>query len=153
MNIQNLIYQHGLQPADVIVVGRSLGLAAHYLVYMGEGAYGPYFMANLESGVKRMSLQEVQRRSGEFFFKRIRRFDGNHYQRQQALQRAHNANGRSYSLTSFNCEHFANLVQFGEASSQQVQAVGTVAVVSLAFLVLGAIFGGGGDGRSSKRYS
>jgi predicted dehydrogenase len=106
------------------------------LVYMGEGRYGHYFMANLEEGVKYMSLADVQGRAGEFFFKRIRRFEGDYRQRQQALRRAQNANGRSYSLNSFNCEHFANLVQFGREWSQQVAVVkGAVALTLLAIVL------------------
>lgn len=144
-----MIREHNLQPADVVVVGRYGGLAAHYLVYMGTDSYGRHwFMANLEQGVSWLDLDYLNSRKGEFFLKRVRPFEGTWQQRQAALRRAESRNGEAYSLTSFNCEHFANYVQYQQESSQQVQVVGavagTAAAIGLAWL-LGKLFGGSDD--------
>lgn len=139
-----LIQEHSLRPADVLVVGRKGGLVEHYLVYMGwYYGHGHLFMANLEQGVNWLSMDYLESRSHEFNFKRLRRFQGAENQRQLALDRAASREGESYSLVRFNCEHFANFTQYGKASSKQVQAVGGVLAVAGALLF--AAFLGGGD--------
>ena len=143
--ILQLVRSHNLQPGDVIVVGRNGGLAAHYLVVMHRDHRGQWFMANLEQGVSWLDEDYLHSRSHEFFFKRIRRFEGDWQQRQAALRRAESRHGEGYDLVRFNCEHFANYVQFGKESSAQVQNVGAglgvAAGIGLAWL-LGRIFGG-----------
>jgi hypothetical protein len=148
--ILQLFQSHNLQPADVIVVGRHNGLAAHYLIYMGSDYRGHWFMANLEQGVSWLSEDYLHSRSNEFYFKRIRRFEGDRHQRQAALRRAESRNGEAYSLASFNCEHFANYVQYGKESSQQVQVVGA-GLVGLGLLALAALFRD--DDKRPPRYS
>lgn len=148
-----LIEGHNLQPADVVVVGRHGGFVDHYLVYMGKDHYGrDWFMANIEQGVVWMDLAYLNGRAHEFFFKRVRRFEGDWNQRQAALRRAESRNGETYSLVSFNCEHYANYVQYGKASSQQVQVVGAVAGVAALALGLWALFGGDDD-KPRRRYT
>lgn len=149
--ILQLVRSHNLQPADVIVVGRKGGLAAHYLIYMGSDQRGHWFMANLEQGVSWLDESYLHSRSHELFFKRLRRFEGNWQQRQAALRRAESRLGEAYDLVRFNCEHFANYVQKAEESSQQVQVVGGALLGLGLFAVLAAIFGGGNDDR--RRYS
>jgi hypothetical protein len=144
-----LVQSHNLQPADVIVVGRHDGFAAHYLIYMGSDYRGHWFMANLEQGVSWLDESYLHSRSHEFYFKRIRRFEGNHAQRQAALRRAASRLGEAYSLVSFNCEHFANYVQYGKESSAQVRVV----VGGMVLLALAALFGGGGEDKRPPRYS
>jgi hypothetical protein len=146
-----LVQSHNLQPADVIVVGRHNGLAAHYLIYMGSDYRGHWFMANLEQGVSWLNEDYLRSRSHEFYFKRIRRFEGDWRQRQAALRRAESRHGEAYSLARFNCEHFANYVQYGKESSQQVQMVGA-GLVGVGLLALAALFGGGRDD-DHRRYS
>lgn len=148
-----LIQEHGLQPADVVVVGRKGGLAAHYLVYMGwYQGHGHLFMANLEEGVSWLSLDYLQSRAHEFTLKRVRRFEGNANQRHQALRRAKSRKGEGYSLVRFNCEHFANYVQFGRESSRQVQVVG-LGLLGLGVFALAAFLGSSSDQDERRRYS
>lgn len=42
-------------------------------------------------------------------------------QRADVLPRIEHALGKPYNLVTFNCEHFANLVQYGRARSTQAQ--------------------------------
>ncbi len=107
-------------------------------------------MANLEQGVSWLDENYLRTRADEFFFKRLRRFEGN--QRQAALRRAESREGDAYSLTNFNCEHFANYVQEGVEVSQQVRNVGAGLGIGLGLLLLAAIFGGG-DSDERRRYS
>ncbi len=145
-----LVQSHNLQPADVIVVGRHNGLAAHYLIYMGSDYRGHWFMANLEQGVSWLDEDYLHSRSHEFYFKRIRRFEGNWQQRQAALRRATSRHGEAYSLVSFNCEHFANYVQYGKESSAQVQTVGA-GLLGLGLIALASWLGGGGNQDDRRR--
>ena len=65
----------------------------------------------------------------------VRRFSGSYFQRNQAINRAYLKMGERYSLINFNCEHFANWVQFGKIESSQV-TTGFVILASAIFLKL-----------------
>ncbi|MBD0776866.1 lecithin retinol acyltransferase family protein [Maribacter sp. ANRC-HE7] len=65
----------------------------------------------------------------------VRRFSGSYFQRNQAINRAYSKLGEKYSLINFNCEHFANWVQFGKIESSQV-TTGFVILASAIFLKL-----------------
>jgi hypothetical protein len=51
---------------------------------------------------------------------KIRKFVGNQFQMHQAIVRAKQKLGQPYSFLGFNCEHFANWVQYGKETSSQV---------------------------------
>lgn len=116
-----LIKKHRLRPADVVVVKKAIfGLLDHYMVFMGNDRNGnPWFMANMEEGVKWVSPEKLNSYEGSFKIDRIRRFKGSQAARQKAISRAENLEGKRYSAWRFNCEHFANYVQEAKAYSQQ----------------------------------
>jgi hypothetical protein len=145
MNVRNLIYHNNLRPGDVLVVKKDfllLSLIDHYMVYMGKDAYGrPWFMANMTKGVSWVSEEEVVDRSGNFTVERIRRFEGNEWQRNEAIARAQSLEGKPYSLWQFNCENFANWVQGKGNYSLQVQKAQQIAQVVGAFALAGIAIG------------
>jgi len=51
---------------------------------------------------------------------RVKRFQGNNYERKLAIERALKLLGKPYNLINFNCEHFANYVQSGNVKSDQL---------------------------------
>jgi hypothetical protein len=121
--LRNFIYANGLQEADAIIAKkRGWGVFDHFILYMGR-SYGQHlFIANdAYGGVKWFSESEVIDLIKDFDPVRIRKFTGNFYERQKALDRAKREIGKSYSLVDFNCEHLANYVQYSVRESKQVQ--------------------------------
>jgi hypothetical protein len=111
---------NGLQPIDVIVAKKKSGLGRildHYIVHLGNGV----FIGNLKGCVKQVFHSELLELLKEYEPVNIRRFNGNHFQVQQAIIRARQKLGHKYSFLGFNCEHFANWVQYGKESSNQVK--------------------------------
>jgi len=60
----------------------------------------------------------------------VKKFIGGEAARQQAFERAINIHG-NYDLFFFNCEHYANYIQFGSLQSKQVEIVGLLALAGL----------------------
>ena len=121
----NFISRYGVQPADVIVVPKSeFRVVEHYAVYAGVNIYEPrqdLFLENkINYGVRIIDYNGFVAENPEFL--RIRRFVGNEYERNLAMQRAWSLVGQKYNLLTFNCEHFANYVQNYEVKSNQVRA-------------------------------
>lgn len=140
MNYLQLTEQ--LQPADVVVAKKRKGLGRilnHYIVYEGNGK----FIANLEDGVKEINPAELIHLLKEYEPVKIRKFKGSLIERNNAIQIAHNNIGRPYSLTSFNCEHFANLVQKGIKSSAQV-TIGFLSIIAITGLIYKTKYNGKG---------
>lgn len=117
-----LVYDHALEPADVVVVkNKSLGVLDHYMVFVGWNNWGqPDFIANLRDETQWLPFEEIDDLSYTYGLSRIRRFNGTEAERRVAVQRAMQAVGEPYRFFGFNCEHFANWVQYGKATSQQV---------------------------------
>ncbi len=110
---------NSLQPIDVVVAKKRSGLSSilnHYIVYLGNGT----FIGNLKDGVKQLTYFELLQLLKEYEPINVRRFNGNPHQVQQATIRAKQRLGNRYSFLGFNCEHFANWVQYGKESSNQV---------------------------------
>lgn len=115
--IKQLVNQ--LRPIDVIVAKKKNGLGRilnHYVVYLGNGT----FIGNLSEGVKIIPHLELLNLLQDYEPVKIRRFTGNHFDIENAKQRALQKLGSRYSFLGFNCEHFANWVQFGKEKSSQV---------------------------------
>jgi len=87
-------------------------------------------------GVKLISLAAFSDGCPVFIHQKTQ---GDHYQRQQIVQRALQLIGTKYDLLNFNCEHAANLAQNGKAESPQLKGF-----VLLTLLLIGgvALFGG-----------
>ena len=141
MTFTEFILQNNLQPADVLVVNKSVfGMLDHYLVYMGwdEDGY-PWFMANMKKGVQCLFIEDIEKLAAQFEINRVRKFEGNSRERANALERARSLERKKYHLLNFNCEHFANYVQHGESRSQQSQIAGGLAAVALLFAGIGLV--------------
>ena len=119
---------------DVILAKKRKGLGRilnHYIVYVGNNT----FVGNLSDGVKELHYNELMNLLQDYEPTRVRRFSGSYFQRNQAINRAYSKLGKKYSLINFNCEHFANWVQFGKIESSQV-TTGFVILASAIFLKL-----------------
>jgi uncharacterized protein YycO len=123
---------YDLKPGDVIVVPKSIfNLVEHYIIYLGKGLYSEN---DRFQGVRVINAEQVANENP--FVKRIRRFEGNDYQRSCAVQRAWSLVGKAYNLTHFNCEHYANHVQYNTEYSAQ-SSNGWFAAISLGLIVFG----------------
>ncbi len=108
-----------LASIDVIVAKKRNGIGRildHYVVYLGHGV----FIGNLKGAVKIIPQNELMELLQEYEPVRIRKFSGSHFDIQNAVKRAYQKLGQRYSLFGFNCEHFANWVQYGKENSSQV---------------------------------
>lgn len=131
----NYITYYNLKPGDRIVTPKSFfGMIQHHAIYLGQNYYGQDLIAENAYG------KYVQIVTAENFFleypevTRIIRFKGNGNDREVAVKRALDQLGKPYSLINFNCEHFANLVQFNIARSAQV-SVGLLLLLVVAIIV------------------
>lgn len=110
---------NGLEPIDVVVAKKRQGLGRildHYIVYLGNGV----FIGNLKGSVKQVTHFELIELLKEYEPIKVRRFSGSSLQIQQAIVRVKQKLGHKYSFLGFNCEHFANWVQYGKETSSQV---------------------------------
>ncbi|KAA2218717.1 MAG: lecithin retinol acyltransferase family protein [Roseobacter sp.] len=123
-----------LAPIDAIVAKKRNGLGRildHYVVYLGNGV----FIGNLKGAVKIIPENELMELLQEYEPVRIRKFRGSHFDIQNAIKRAYQKLGQRYSFLGFNCEHFANWVQYGKERSSQVNT-GLMVLGSVIFLRL-----------------
>ncbi|WP_292244463.1 lecithin retinol acyltransferase family protein [Mesonia sp.] len=123
-----------LYPGDVILAKKRRGLGRilnHYIVYAGNNI----FIGNISDGVKELSYPELIMLLQDYEPIKVRRFNGSYFQRNEAVNRAYSKLGQRYSLLNFNCEHFANWVQFGKVESSQV-TTGLIILTSAIFLKL-----------------
>lgn len=120
-----------LYPGDRVVVPKSqFRLVHHHAIFDG---YGYFYENKFGHGVVRTSFSEFFKNISEI--KEIHRFRGTNTQLRAALDRAESLVGKSYDLVEFNCEHFADYVQFGRGRSRQVETVmglGAIALVTWA---------------------
>jgi hypothetical protein len=136
MNWKNL----NLKPADRIVVPKSgLRIVQHHAIYLGQNYEGQHLIAENKIGFG------VSLITADDFFKdvieitRIERFKGSNYERKLAVQKALSKCGVSYDLINYNCQHFANEIQYNLIKSDQVDglfeglkvAVGVAIVIGL----------------------
>lgn len=136
--VQKFIKESNLQPGDAIVA-KKIGyrILDHFIVYVGKNYGCHWFMANsMEDGVRQYTENEVLELIEAFEPVGIRKFHGNKYERELAVQRALSQEGQPYSLFGSNCEHFANYVQKGTKESPQV---GFWVFTTLAALVVGIV--------------
>jgi hypothetical protein len=124
--------KYNLEPGDVLIEPKSqFEVVDHYIVYLGKGIEGwDRYMENYPYvGVQYISETDFSN------IKRIRRFEGNQDERKLAVNRAVSLHRENYDLINFNCEHFANYVQYNIPFSKQVgtarKVVGTLIVGSV----------------------
>lgn len=138
------IKQLGLLPADRIVVPKSgLRIVQHHAVYLGQNHFGVDLIAENKIGFG------VRLVTADDFFKdvieitRIERFNGSNYERKLAVQKALDKLGQPYHLIDYNCQHFANEIQYNLIKSDQVDelfeglkvAAGVALVIGLLNLI------------------
>lgn len=121
-----------LLAGDRIIVPKSqFRLAQHHAIYDGSACF---YENKVGIGVVHTPMAKFF--EGVTEITAIYRFTGNEYQRQLAMQRANALLGKRYDLPTFNCEHYADYVQYGRSRSKQVENVfGGVAFVAFVWLV------------------
>src|SRR5690242_18620661 len=132
------IEELGLLPVDRIVVPKSgLNVVQHHAIYLGQSHQGVDLIAEnkIGYGVRIITAEEFFRDVTQIT--RIKRFNGNNYQRKLAIQKALSKAGKPYDLINYNCEHFADDIQHGIPKSSQVA---NAFVGLIAILVIGIFF-------------
>lgn len=113
-----------LKPADRIVVPKSgLRIVQHHAIYLGQNNLGQDLIAENKIGFG------VRLITADDFFKdvieitRIERFKDSNYERKLAVQKALSKCGVPYDLINYNCQHFANEIQYNLIKSDQVDGL------------------------------
>lgn len=113
-----------LKPADRIVVPKSVTrIVQHHAIYLGQNYEGQHLIAENKIGFG------VRLIIADDFFKdvieitRIERFKGSNYERKLAVKKALSKCGVSYDLINYNCQHFANEIQYNLIKSDQVDGL------------------------------
>lgn len=119
--MNKVFYLDHLKPGDRIVVPKSnLRLIQHHAIYIGKDHLGQrlYIENAIGQGVQ-LITESYLFRDG-YNLTRIEPFTGNEYQRRRAVEIALKMIGHKYDLINFNCEHYANSVQYNNRYSKQV---------------------------------
>jgi len=138
--MKTLAERLNLAPGDVLIVPKSaLNIVKHMVVFWGYDNTGLdfYLENNQLLGVRYLTGEEV---TNIYHIIAIRKFTGSEQERLMAIQRAESLIGRAYNLTNFNCEHYANYVQYGTSFSNQINAGVALTVSTLGLVVLSRIF-------------
>lgn len=133
--MNRIFYLNKLKPADRLVLPKSsIGFVQHHAIYVGKDNRGNrlYIENAISKGVQMVTESYLFRDGCEII--RIEPFVGNQYQRNAAVRLAMQSLGRQYDLLNFNCEHYANSVQYRKSYSNQV---GNGIVLGLLALVFG----------------
>ena len=116
-----------LSPGDRVIIPKSqFRLVQHHAIYDGNGHF---YENKFGVGVVRTPVSTFFR--GVIEISKIQRFHGTYSQMNEALTRAQRLLGRQYDLASFNCEHYADFVQFGRARSRQVETAAGIGIVAV----------------------
>ena len=128
----NYAQKYNLSPADRIIAPLfQTGITKHHAIYLGLRLLGVEWVAenHVDQGVR---IITASRYFAEHpVITRIEKFKGSEYQRQIAINTAYSLEGTQYDLFAYNCEHYANEVQYGQPKSKQVENF---------FLLLGVLF-------------
>lgn len=143
MDLDFFIHAHDIRPADAIVVKKEkFGILDHYVIYLGKDQYGEHkFIANYTKGIQFLSYLEILNFLKTYVPVRINQFLGNYNERRIAVNRAiTRLNENAYNLILNNCEHFANWVQKGLPTSEQVKSTGNgIAAVGVGLGIAGIL--------------
>jgi hypothetical protein len=148
--MQNYAFAQGmnLQTGDVIVTPKSfMNIVEHYLIYWGRNDEGIdfYLENNHKVGVRWITEDLFVYENPKFL--RIRRFYGNEYDRHIAIQRGLKLLGADYDVEKFNCESFANYIQFNKVYSTQVNAANSFFVGAAILTGIGLLVGASNNRR------
>jgi len=112
---------YNLQPADRIVTPLfKTEITQHHAIYLGFNELGQELIAenHINDGVR--IITAVQFLGENPKLTRIQKFQGNSFQRNLAVNKAASLIGTTYDLFHYNCEHYAEEIQYGIARSKQV---------------------------------
>jgi Lecithin retinol acyltransferase len=137
MNQNYFAHRHGLEIGDRLVRAKGV-ITAHHGIFIGHNGFGIPLVAENQRGygVQIVSLETFMKHDESLLW-RIERFPGSAAERRQVVPRIKALLGKEYDLINFNCEHLAELVQYGKSKSNQVTN-GFLAAIVGAFIV-GAI--------------
>jgi hypothetical protein len=145
-NIEQIIIQNNLQPADVVVLKKKFfGMLDHFVVYLGRDSNTnlPVFAANYTKGTQYIWGKDVEIFLQDLEPERIERFVGTEHQRNQAINRALSKIGENnYNYFTNNCEHYKNFVQSGIPHSEQANNFGNGLAVVAGAMFFGALLEG-----------
>lgn len=141
MSLNEFVKMYGLKATDALVLRkRFIGMVDHYVLYMGQRASQPVFIANYKNGIKEISNEEIVDYLKTLEPIRIEKFEGSEQERNEAFNRALSRIGeKAYNYFSNNCEHFKNWVHFGDKYSSQVDKAGNVGLGVGGALALGGL--------------
>lgn len=126
-----------MQCGDRLVRNKGL-FSKHHGIYIGIHNNIPLVAeCQINKGVQYVSLTEFLNGDGNNLV-RVELFSGTEYAREQIIPRINQLLGTQYDLVNFNCEHFAEFIQTGKASSKQVG--NAILSVALGALFLGLLF-------------
>ncbi len=132
------LHKLNLQPADRLVVPKSNArLVQHHAIYLGLDENGIEWIAEnmVGFGVRIVTVTDFFEQAIEVT--RVERFTGTKRERRHAIEKAIALVGTNYDLLQFNCEHYANIVQYNIKESNQVKAGLALGITGL---FLGIIF-------------
>lgn len=125
-----------LRTGDVIRVGQNpFGILTHYLVYVCTDNWGQQIFAlnTPDRNVHYASTYQLvcDHNIEAYHLKSVRRAPNGGIPLGLLQNRVGSQQGKRYDLVSYNCEHFANMAQYGNATSLQTNW-GILALVGLA---------------------
>jgi uncharacterized protein YycO len=124
MEKENYVKKLGLEPGDRIVVPKSgLRIVQHHALYLGQNHQGIDLMAENKIGFGVRLVTASKFFADVIEVTRIEKFHGTNYQRKLAVQKALQKIGQPYHLINYNCQHFANEIQYNLIKSGQVDGL------------------------------
>jgi Lecithin retinol acyltransferase len=132
--------KYGIKPADRIIEPIfPTGISKHHCVFLGMDYQGTEWISenNHVTGVRLVDAGNYFSRNKPF---QILKFNGNPQERKAAVQRALDELGKPYDLINYNCEHYAEYVQYNRIFSEQVESIREgIKVAAFCLLAFGLI--------------
>ncbi len=121
--MNKIIKRYNLLPGDRIVVPKSgLRIIQHHALYLGQNHLGVDLIAENKIGFGVRILTADAFFADVISITRIEKFKGDNFQRRLSVQKVLQKLGQPYNLINYNCQHFANEIQYGKVESDQVNA-------------------------------
>jgi hypothetical protein len=138
--VLQFIEENALKAGDRVVVPKSMfEIIQHHAIYLGWLDSDYYFIENKEGiGVRLITAYDFFEDAGKI--SRIERFmPSGGYSRSSLINKALSLVGRKYDLWNYNCENFANELQYARSQSDQVSLVKRLMFVLLLFFAAKAL--------------